>query len=603
MVVTGDGTIQAFSTPLTPTGWDESTALDGRLAGTGATAVTNLGDFARPSLLAQRTGELLSWHVYADSGGSDLDVTDAKGTSTRLTTSPGDDVPSSWSPDARFIVFESSRWSPLRHHKLGILDRITGATRRLTRSDGREGNGSWSPDGSRIAFNRSYLDGRPLQFCVVDVDGGGERCTTAPGELLGWRTPAEILVSQGSTVLAVHPDSSWRLDTVATEAFRATLSPNGRWLAWLGSGTAPSVAFVSRSSEPEHSRKVRWTTTGIPPDRLGWGARGESAPYVERLTIHSPTDTIIVGVPHRFTVVAAWSDSSASEPPHVQWRVGASGDGDIDSAGALIARRPGTIVVVASAGGWRATSRRIVAVPATTRLVAAEDWVKGLGAWRAFGDPMATVTRDSRVGGALINNGDGSYFSGAYYRTPLRWERGLAVDAVASTPVTELQWQTLDLDLRDFASAQALAAWDHRTGYMPGSGNAMPCLFFYPGSEGTDGLATIAPLAPPPAGTRQPRLSIGDGRAYRVRLQVFPDGRCGMAVNGAALFVANEHFGAGVPLRLTSYGNSWKTRMLLGPLTIMEGVPSDIDWARIVREIPATMPPPLPQRTTPRSPK
>ena len=76
-----------------------------------------------------------------------------------------------------------------------------------------------------------------------------------------------------------------------------------------------------------------------------------------------------------------------------------------------------------------------------------------------------------------------------------------------------------------------------------------------------------------------------------------------MAVNGAALFVSNEHFGAGVPLRLTSYGNSWKTRMLLGPLTIMEGVPGDIDWTRIVREIPSTMPPGPPHSTTPRSPK
>jgi hypothetical protein len=58
-----------------------------------------------------------------------------------------------------------------------------------------------------------------------------------------------------------------------------------------------------------------------------------------------------------------------------------------------------------------------------------------------------------------------------------------------------------------------------------------------------------------------------------------------------------------VPLRLITYGSSWKTRMLLGPLTITEGVPADIDWTRIVRDIPATMPPGPPERTTPRPPK
>ena len=86
---------------------------------------------------------------------------------------------------------------------------------------------------------------------------------------------------------------------------------------------------------------------------------------------------MMVGVPHRFTVVATWSDSSTSAPPHMRWRVGASGDGDIDSAGVLIARRPGTIVVVVTAGGWRTTSRRMVAIASTTRLVAAEDWTNG----------------------------------------------------------------------------------------------------------------------------------------------------------------------------------------------------------------------------------
>ena len=45
---------------------------------------------------------------------------------------------------------------------------------------------------------------------------------------------------------------------------------------------------------------------------------------------------------------------------------------------------------------------------------------------------------------------------------------------------------------------------------------------------------------------------------------------------------------------LLTYGSSWRSRMLLGPVTISEGVPGDIDWT-VLADNPA--------RTTPRSPK
>ncbi|MEK6612833.1 MAG: AAA family ATPase [Gemmatimonadota bacterium] len=357
MAMSGDSAARSFAAPITQSEWDASTLLDARAVRLGSMSAANVYTALTPQLF-QRTGERLAERVYGDSGGSEIEVIDARGASTRLTAAPGDDVPNSWSPDGRFVVLETSRWSILRHHQLGILDRATGAIRRLGRSDGSEGGGTWSPDGSRIAFTRHFLDARPSQLCVVDIDGEDERCTTGVSSQatnIGWRTPVEFLVASTADILRVRPDSGWNVATLASDATAATLSPNGRWLAWLAA-SAPGTAFIAPSNAPVLARRVRWTPGDRPPTLLTWGVKGESAPYIERITITSPADSVVIGVPHRFDIAARWSDSTDAPPPHVRWRLGARGDGDIDSLGTLIARRPGTIVVVASAGGWRATT-------------------------------------------------------------------------------------------------------------------------------------------------------------------------------------------------------------------------------------------------------
>jgi hypothetical protein len=525
----------------------------------------------------------------------------------RLTSWPGDDVPNSWSPDGRYIAIQSSRWDPLRHHQIGILDRATGAVRRLTRSDGIDGGALWSPDGSRLAFIRSFLDRQDPQLCLVNVDGSGERCNSyiaSEYSVFGWRTPDELVAVHGAEVHLLRPDSRWSSRFLVGDVASPTLSPSGRWLAWI-SASVPGAAYVAPSRDLAQARRVHWTGAGPVPRFLSWGAPGESAPYVTRISVRTTIDTIIVGVPHQFEIGAQWSDSSEAPPPHVTWRLGSRDAGSIDSTGTLIAKRSGEIAVIASAGGWRATSVRVVAIAARIRRVATEDWTHELAAWRAFGDPTPIVVRDRQLGAAFLNNGDGSYFSGAYTRATMQWRVGLAVDAVLSTPVTALQWQNLDLNLQASDHDQALAAWDHRTGYIPSLGRTpgANCVFVYPGHEGAGGLMALVPLEAPSSKTSQRVLRIADGKPYRLRLQVFPDGRCGVAINGAALYVSKDRFRDNVPLRLITYGSSWKTRMLLGPLTITEGVPADIDWTRIVRDIPAKMPPGPPESTTPRPPK
>lgn len=596
------GRADVMELPLSLSEWDASRPAQSK-PGRSASRIDEVMGTSRASNELLGTGEILAERAYGDSGGSDIDVHRSTSRARRLTSSPGDDVPNSWSPDGRFVLFESSRWSSSRHHVLGILDRETGTARRLTHAEGREGGGVWSPDGSRIAFGRVFDNGRQPEICVISVDGSGERCITSEILLLGWKNVREVLGSHLGRLLTLEPSAAWRRETHSTQAHSPTLSPNGRWLAWwTDSGTTAEVV-VAPASELHQARRVRWATTLRVSPLLSWASTGGSRPYVEQLTIDGPRDTVLSGVPHRFTVSARWSDGTQSSPPFVQWRTSAAEQELIDSLGTLVARHPGVLTVTASAGGWRASSVRVVVVPANARLEQTVEWADGLAGWHLFGDPLPVVIRNPRVGTALNNNGDGTYFSGAYLQSPLRWEGGLAIDAVASTRVTELRWQTLDLDLRSAKDSALLTSWDHRTGFRPSEGRGPACMFFFPSAEGSRGLATVLPLAPQPAGAPASRLTIGDGQPFRVRLQIFPDGRCGMAVNGAPLWISPDRFDDRVPVRLSTYGNSWNTQMLLGSLTIWAGVPGDIDWTRIRSAIPASMPSALPSSEGLRLPK
>ena len=74
------------------------------------------------------------------------------------------------------------------------------------------------------------------------------------------------------------------------------------------------------------------------------------------------------------------------------------------------------------------------------------------------------------------------------------------------------------------------------------------------------------------------------GRWYRVRLQIFPDGRCGIAVDGKPLGIDATLRRLDRPAWLVVYGNSIGTRMLVGPLEVWEGVKEGVDWGRLSRD-------------------
>jgi hypothetical protein len=105
---------------------------------------------------------------------------DGSGT-LQLTTSPGNDLQSEWSPDGRRIAFASDRDGDL---DIYVMDPDGSKVRQLTNSPGADHRPSWSPDGTKLAFE-SQRDGVFGEIYTMKADGTNpQRLTTLQaGEL------------------------------------------------------------------------------------------------------------------------------------------------------------------------------------------------------------------------------------------------------------------------------------------------------------------------------------------------------------------------------------------------------------------------------------
>jgi hypothetical protein len=211
-----------------------------------------------------------------------------------------------------------------------------------------------------------------------------------------------------------------------------------------------------------------------------------------------------------------------------------------------------------------------------------EDWAElSTSRWALFGQPSPIVVTDSALGRAFLNNGDGTYFSGAYLKQPLDARSGVWLETTMSVPITRPIHQYLSITIRALRDVSRMQAeWDHVTGYLPtrfGDINPM-CEMTYPSSEGFDGALALTPLgalarAP---GARLPRLATG--LPTRVVMQAFPDGRCGIALDGERPLISGGTLPRLDSLFVLIQGNSVGTRMLVGPMRIGIGIAPGIDW-------------------------
>jgi hypothetical protein len=162
-----------------------------------------------------------------------------------------------------------------------------------------------------------------------------------------------------------------------------------------------------------------------------------------------------------------------------------------------------------------------------------------------------------------------------YLRQALATRSGAGVEFAFSAPITDRSWQQLNVKLVG-TSPLHLRRWDHRTGHVPIEYDQWrSCGVFYPRAgalgemEVLAGLSRSLPVQP----------ETGRGRWLRVRIQILPDGRCGIALDGRPVLLLERPIPLGDSALVVISAYSHRTQILVGPVTVWEGVRRDVKWA------------------------
>ncbi len=524
----------------------------------------------------------------------DVYLRDSTGVETRLTRYRGDDYYPTWTPDGRGFTWLTSQWSPAGedNYDLAYMDLQTRVERRLTSGRPAEQVGFYSPDGTRLLFHRTYDDRLP-ETCWMPQDASvPPTCFAIPGFLMwdahGWVDEARVLLtvdSAGTYLLVRYDLETGGVRVLHRYVKNAWLSPDRRWLAVVLARPREDGQFrllVHPTDDPARAREVTGITS-LYPELVWLPQAGAPREYLDSVEIvPPPRNAIRSDAAYRFKLrlwAAGGTEIHGSATP--VWSVSDTSVLTVDTTGLARPLRSGPVTVQVDVGGWRRGWLRTAVVPARDSFILLEGWARGIEAhWIPFGEPRPFVTEGPWKAPAFNNNGDGSYTSGAYSRDHWDASEGLGVEASISIHLTRSQGQVLTLDWVGGLDSLSLGDWDHLSGFVPLRGvleNRL-CSTAYPTGEGLVGKLRLGHAAGPWSRVLPVDSVLGDGRTFRLRLQLFPDGRCGLALDGRPVSISDYALPLDLPFAIRLGYAAYQGQVLHGPIQAWRGVRDDVQW-------------------------
>lgn len=527
--------------------------------------------------------------TYPDSGGEEVVLaTEAGRRFARLTHKRGDDLARSWSPDGRRLVIVTDRWTERSRSDLLVIDpdHPDSALTRLTFDpETRDEAADWSPDGTRIAFVRMSYDSA-VHLCLVSADGRGERCLHPAGyaaeDFAGWISPVELAgVFNDSAgrphILAVNTLDG-RTRTVA-DGVMLERSQVAGWITCYCRRTEaePFQALILPVAQPDRAVRIQ---PGEPPPAVFLFAAGAPRSWLERLAIEGADHPVPVDAPYQLRLRGWDAAGRPMGPLAVRWTANDTSVAVVDSLGVIHPRREGRVLVRVTAGGWRSDSAWVTLGSPEVQTVVAEDWQAGIGPrWVSFGSPRPYTTASSGRT-VLVPNGDSTWLNGVYLQRRLPTGEGIGAEFDVSVPLTLPEWQEIYLMLVSTDSLDT-GGWDLREGRLPISDfQWRECVVRYPAAESKAGHGQLLMIWGLTRMVSAPAAMPG-GEWTRVRLQAFPDGRCGLAVNGRAVAMADRQAPAADSMMVMLQSRSYRTTVLVGHVEVWLGVRRDVDWAAV----------------------
>ncbi len=409
--------------------------------------------------------------------------------------------------------------------------------------------------------------------------------------VLGWRDTRRILVAARSTSRTLASLVQFDVETSQFKVLDVALgprrvSPDGKWIMCecQSAGYPRGTWFVNPVGRPDQRRAIDVEGLASRQLQLLW-ARTPSVPhFLDSLSIGTGEGGPILGLPYQLGAFGYDPSGTPVRLAMLEWRSLDTAIATVDSTGLLTPRRAGRVTVELSAGGWRRTSRTFSVREMPAHTVYTEDWNNGLEqAWVPYGRTRPAIVQMDDGSHAFWNGNDGTFTSGVYSKRTFSSANGVGMEVRLSTPVTLGQWQDERVGFVFGTDPSAVATWDHRTGYSPVTNgvNVGSCTAMYPGGgEGADYADRIS-ISELGSSVKAPP-DLRSGRWFTVRLQLFPDGRCGLAIDGSPAALSRPQNLKGSTGRAFIDGRSYHTHILAGHLEIFTGVRRDMDWSALL---------------------